>query len=130
MLALDQRDEQRLRRHADELASSDPAYGAPQIRIVADLYAALLGVLGDRSSRGAERLRGIVLAARREPPATPGFHALLMRILLEAYAGAGEAKPGWRRPMRRWGWVAAPSFGRRRSTGCEQGSSPRWAPRT
>ena len=94
MLALDQRDEQRLRRHADELASSDPAYGAPQIRIVADLYAALLEVLGDRSSRGAERLRGIVLAARREPPATPGFHALLMRILLEAYAGAGEAKAG------------------------------------
>jgi hypothetical protein len=94
LLALDQRDEQGLRRYADELAASDPAYEAPQIRIVADLYAALLEVLGARSSREAGRVRGIVLAARREPPATPGFHALLMRILLESYAGAGEAEAG------------------------------------
>jgi DNA-binding SARP family transcriptional activator len=94
LLALDQRDEQWLRRHANELSSTDPAYEAPQIRIVADLFAALLEVLGDRSSQAAERVRDLVLAARRDEPATPGFHALLMRILLESCAGVGDAEAG------------------------------------
>lgn len=94
LLALDQRDEERLRRHAAELASADPANEAPQFRIPADGFAALLEVLDGRSSEGAGRVRRIVLDARRDEPATPGFHGLLMRILLEACAAAGEAEPG------------------------------------
>ncbi|HEX2126349.1 MAG TPA: BTAD domain-containing putative transcriptional regulator [Thermoleophilaceae bacterium] len=94
MLALDQRDEQRLRRHADEFASIDYAYEAPQIRIVADLFAGLLDVLGGQATRGAEQVQSMVANARRDEPATPGFHALLMRILLEAYVAAGEAQAG------------------------------------
>ena len=94
VLALDQRDERRLRRHADELASADPAYDAPQIRIVADLFAGLLELLDGRSGQGPGRVRSIVIDARRDEPATPGFHALLMRILLEACVAAGEPETG------------------------------------
>jgi hypothetical protein len=94
MLALDQRDEEQLHRHADELASAGRAYGAPQIRIVADGLDGLLEVLSRRSSQGAGRVQSIVLDARRDEPATPGFHALLMRILLEACAAADEARAG------------------------------------
>ena len=94
MLALDQGDEQRLRRHADELGSADRAYQAPQIRIVADLFAGLLEVLGGDARRGAGRARKTVLDARRDQPATPGFHALLMRILLEACAAGDETDAG------------------------------------
>lgn len=94
LLALDQRDEQRLRRHADELgASIAPVYDAPHVRIVADALAGLLGVLDGRA-KGAGRVQSIVLAARRDRPATPGFHALLMRILLEACAAAGDTERG------------------------------------
>jgi len=94
VLTLDQRDEERLRRHADELASAGHPYDAPQIRIVGDLFAALLDVLGGRSGQGAGGVARMVLDARRAEPATPGFHGLLMRILLEAHAAAGEAEPG------------------------------------
>lgn len=94
LLALDQHDEEQLRRHADELASADRAYEAPQIRLVADLFAGLLEVLRSRSSRGLGRVRSIVLDARRDEPATPGFHALLMRILLETCAAADDARVG------------------------------------
>jgi DNA-binding SARP family transcriptional activator/tetratricopeptide (TPR) repeat protein len=94
MLALDQRDEQRLRRHADELASADRAYEAPQIRIVADALGGLVEVLGGQADQAAGRVHSTVLDARRDEPATPGFHALLMRILLETLVAAGEPQSG------------------------------------
>jgi hypothetical protein len=94
VLALDQRDEQRLRRYADELASTGPTLEAPQIRIVADLFRGLLDVLGGDDPRGAARVQNLVAEARRDEPATPGFHALLMRILLEACVSAGAILAG------------------------------------
>ena len=94
LLALDQRDEERLRRYADELASDDRASDAPQIRIVADLFAGLTEVFSGRPAREGARVQSVVTEARRDEPATPGFHALLMRILLEACAAAGEAEAG------------------------------------
>lgn len=94
LLALDQRDEGRLRRYADELASADRASEAPQITIVADLFAGLIEVFSGRPTTGAARVQSIVTEARRDEPATPGFHALLMRILLEAFAAAGEPGAG------------------------------------
>jgi hypothetical protein len=94
VLALDQRDEQRLRRHADELASAARGYEAPQIRIVADLVAGLLELFGGGSSQAATRVRSIVLDALREDPATPGFHGMLMRIQLEACVAARDAQAG------------------------------------
>ena len=94
MLALDQRDERQLRRYTEELNSADRTYQAPQVWIVADLFARLLEVLGGDARRGAGRVRKIVLDARRDQPATPGFHALLMRILLEACAAADETEAG------------------------------------
>jgi hypothetical protein len=94
VLALDQRDEQRLRRHADELASAARGYEAPQIRIVADLVAGLLELFGGGSSQAATRVRSIVLDALHEDPATPGFHGMLMRIQLEACVAARDAQAG------------------------------------
>jgi len=94
VLALDQRDEQRLRHHADELASAGRGHEAPQIRVVADLFAGLLELLGGRSSQAARRVRSIVIDALREEPATPGFHGMLMRIQLEACVAANDARTG------------------------------------
>lgn len=94
MLALDQGDEQRLRRQADRLRSGDPAYRAPQIAIVAGLFAGLLEVRSAEASRGIGHVRQTVVGARRLQPATPGFHALLTRILLEACAAADDAEAG------------------------------------
>jgi DNA-binding SARP family transcriptional activator len=94
MLAVDQRDEPGLARCADALASGDPAFEAPQIRVVADAFAALLEIERGRSSRGAARVREIVREARRDQPATPGFHAVLMRLLLEACLAAGDERAG------------------------------------
>ena len=94
LLAVDQRDEERLRSYADELASDDRGSEAPQITIVAELFAELIEVFSGRPTTGAARVQSIVTEARRDEPATPGFHALLMRILLEAFAAAGEAGAG------------------------------------
>lgn len=93
VLALDQRDTQRLRRHAEELASTERENEAPQVRILAEALAGLLEVLGGRSTRAA-RVQSTVVDARRDQPPTPGFHALLMRVLLEACAAGGDAELG------------------------------------
>ena len=94
VLALDQHDEERLRRHTLALRSVISAYAAPQISMAADAFAGLLEVLDDGSRQAAGHVRSVVADARRYPPATPGFHALLVRVLLEAYARAGDAQAG------------------------------------
>ncbi|HLE99851.1 MAG TPA: AAA family ATPase [Gaiellaceae bacterium] len=93
VLALDQRDEAGLRGHAQALGSAHAAYDVPQIRIVAQALAGLVELLDGRKE-GAERVRRVVADARHEEPVTPGFHALLMRLLLEACAAAGDMEAG------------------------------------
>jgi DNA-binding SARP family transcriptional activator len=94
ILALDQRDEERLRRHAQTLNSGDPVYGVRQIGIFASALAGLVEVLAGRSEVGLERVREARADSWSAEPAAPGLNAILMRILLEARAAAGEAEAG------------------------------------
>jgi DNA-binding SARP family transcriptional activator/tetratricopeptide (TPR) repeat protein len=94
ILALDQRDEDRLRAHARALDSTDPTAGAPQIRMAASALVGVVDVLDGRSQAGIARIRGARDDAGRGEPIAPGIHTIFMRILLEAYATAGEARLG------------------------------------
>ena len=94
MLALDQRDEARLRSHVQALDATEPALGPAQHRLAAEAFAGLVDVLDGRTNEGIERARRALDDARSAEPAAPGFHGLLMRILLEAYATAGAAEAG------------------------------------
>ena len=94
MLALDQRDEERLRSHLRELAATEPSLGPAQHRLAAEAFAGLVDVLDGRPDEGIERVRRTYEDARSREPSAPGFHALVMRILLEAYSTAGAAQAG------------------------------------
>ena len=51
-------------------------------------------MLDGRTNEGIEGARRALDDARSGEPAAPGFHGILMRILLEAHATAGTAKAG------------------------------------
>jgi DNA-binding SARP family transcriptional activator len=94
MLALDQRDEGRLRTHVQALDATEPAHGPAQHRLASEAFAGLVDVLDGLAAEGIERVRRALDDARSGEPAAPGFHGLLMRVLLEACATAGAAQAG------------------------------------
>jgi hypothetical protein len=88
LMALDARDEERLRAHAAKLPGRGPAARA------AAAFAGLVDVLDGRSAQGVDRVRRIVDEAAAGEPAAPGEEGLLARILVEACALAGDARTG------------------------------------
>lgn len=94
MLALDQRDEGRLRDDVQALEATEPAHGPVQHRLAAEALAGLVDVLDGRADEGVQRVRRVLDEARNGEPAAPGFHAVIMRILLEACARAGADQAG------------------------------------
>jgi DNA-binding SARP family transcriptional activator len=87
LMALDARDEERLRAHTAALAVRE---GGPSVR-PAEALGGVLDVLDGRVAEGLARTRRVVDEAEREGPAAPGELGLLARVLVEACALAGDA---------------------------------------
>jgi hypothetical protein len=90
---MDRGDLTEFRRHvqAVEPYATDDAPG--QVRLPAELFAGYLDVLAERHTVGLSRVRHVqerLVAA----PFAPGQPGLSTRILLEAYARAGESEAG------------------------------------
>ena len=94
VLALDQRDEGRLRSFVQALEAGEPGRGPAQQRLAAEAFAGLVDVLDGRTNEGVERVRRALDDARSAEPAAPGFHGILMRVLLEAHTTAGTTEAG------------------------------------
>jgi hypothetical protein len=94
LVALDQRDEQRLREHSSALGSAERGHGARPIRRTAEAFAGYVDVLDGRSGDGIDRIRRSLDEVTSGAPAAPGEAGIVMRILLEACAVAGEAQAG------------------------------------
>jgi hypothetical protein len=83
LMALDARDEDRVRAHAATLAVTGPAARA------AEAFAGFVDVL---DGRGLDRVRRVFDEAESGEPAAPGEQGLLARVLVEACAVAGEPR--------------------------------------
>ena len=94
LLALDQHDEQRLRRQVQALASGATAQSAKPVRLFTEALTGYLDVLDGRSREGLGRVRRALDEARAGEPAAPGLLAMHMRILLEACAQSQDASTG------------------------------------
>ena len=94
VLALDQRDEGRLRGYVEILKTTDPAHGPAQHRLAVEALAGFVEVLDGHTNEGLERVGRAVEDARSGEPAAPGFHVTLTRILLEAQANARSHQAG------------------------------------
>ena len=90
LIALDGRDEARLRAHTAAL----PARGGGPGERSAEALAGLVDVLDGRSQEGLDRVLRVVKASEHSGPAAPGEQGLLVRILIEACALAGDARAG------------------------------------
>jgi DNA-binding SARP family transcriptional activator len=90
LIALDGRDEERLRAHAETLAVRE---SGPAERAV-EAFAGFVDVLDGRSEPGLDRIHRVVDEAERGEPAAPGEEGLLVRVLVEACALAGDAQAG------------------------------------
>lgn len=94
LLALDQRNDEELRRLVAALAAED---NAQHPRQVARFSAALRGhveVLDGQYRDGKTRIRQALAQARADGPAAPGALAMHMRILLEACARGADPTTG------------------------------------
>jgi tetratricopeptide (TPR) repeat protein len=94
MLALDQRDETRIRAHADALASAAAAHGARQVRLPAEMFAGLVDVLDGRGRQGIARVQRLQDEAAAGVPAAPGEAGMVARVLVEACALGGDPRAG------------------------------------
>ena len=90
LIALDQRDEPRLRAHVAALVAS----GMGPTRRAAEVLAGFVEVLDGRTRDGLLRARRVVDEAEWGAAAAPGEEGLLLRVLLEACAVAGDARTG------------------------------------
>ena len=93
MLALDQGDEELLRRHAYELQSDQSLQQAWTTRSGAETFAAYVDLL-DGHPEGLERLRRALAEAWPPRAVAPGVPGLLARLLLDALTRAGEPDAG------------------------------------
>ena len=90
VMALDQRDDEQLRGHVEALAGTA---GGPAERS-AEALAGYLAVLDGRVAEGLDRVRRVVDDGERGQPAAPGEQGLLVRVLVEACARAGDPRAG------------------------------------
>ena len=86
VIALDRRDEPSLRAHVAALAGGEGPAARP-----AEAFAGFVDVLDGRVAAGLERARRAVDAGES---AAPGQDGMLLRVLLEACAVAGDARAG------------------------------------
>ena len=89
-MALDRHDEELLRGHVEALAGT---VGGPAER-TAEALAGFLDVLDGRVAEGLDRVRRVVDGGERGQPAAPGEQGLLVRVLVEACARAGDPRAG------------------------------------
>ncbi len=125
VMALDQRDDARLRGHVEALAGTT---GGPAER-AAEALAGYVDVLDGRVGEGLDRVRRVVDEGERGQPAAPGEQGMLVRILVEACARAGDRGRGWRRPTAGPGRATTGSRGQPRSAACAPPSARRSARR-
>ena len=90
LIALDERDEPALRAHAQVVVE----YARGPATRAAEALAGFVDVLDGDHERGCERVRRCADAAEQGEPAAPGERGLLLRILVEACAVAGDAAGG------------------------------------
>ena len=94
LLALDQGDEERFRRHAYEFRSDHSLSEARQTRSGAEAFAAYVDLLDGRTEDGLERMRRALADALTARAAAPGHLGFLVRLLVEALAKAGKSDAG------------------------------------
>jgi hypothetical protein len=80
-----------MRAHAAAVAAADEL--GPSAR-AAEALAGFVDVLDGRARPGLERVERVVDEGERSGPAAPGEQGLLVRILVEACAVAGDARAG------------------------------------
>jgi hypothetical protein len=90
LIALDQRDESRLRAHVEGLV---PSGDGPTER-PAEALAGFVDVLDGRSRAGLDRIRRVVDSCGSGELSAPGEEGVLLRVLLEACAVAADAQAG------------------------------------
>ena len=90
LIALDERDEPAVRAHARVVSE----YARGPAERAAEALAGFVAVLDGDHERGCERIRRCADAAEQGEPAAPGERGLLLRILVEACAVAGDAPAG------------------------------------
>ncbi|HVL31745.1 MAG TPA: AAA family ATPase [Solirubrobacteraceae bacterium] len=96
MLALEGRDERRLRELVRQAAATGAGDEPRQIAVLQEILAAHVDVLDGAAREGIARIeRALDEVSSGEPPA-PGAPGLVARVLLEACAAAGDARAGLR----------------------------------
>jgi hypothetical protein len=90
LIALEHRDEKRLRTHVHDLAAT----GSGPAENGAEAFAGFVAVLDGRPKEGLARVLRAVDQASSDGPSAPGEEGLLLRILLEACVVAGDAQAG------------------------------------
>jgi len=94
LIAVEDRDEAGLEEQLGALRAVAGREGAGHLRHAHEAFAGLLDVLRGRGDPGIDRVSGAVEDAMRGEPGAPGEAGLLMRVLLEACAVAGDAQAG------------------------------------
>ena len=89
VMAIDQHDAEGLRAHAEALDGD----GLGPSQRAAEALGGFVDVLDGRNG-GLERIRRVVDEGERDGPAAPGEQGLLLRVLVEACAVAGDAEAG------------------------------------
>ncbi len=93
MLSLELGDLERLREYAAALTTERGEHAAPQIQLGAKALSGYLDVLDGRDEVGIARIQRALDDSRGGEHA-PGMRAIIVRLLLEACAAAGNARAG------------------------------------
>jgi DNA-binding SARP family transcriptional activator len=93
LLALDMRDTVRFREYALTLEAARPEHHARQILVAADAFSGVVAVLDGHEEVGIARLQR-ALEDSRGIQHSPGQHAMVAHMLLEAWAAAGNMRAG------------------------------------
>lgn len=94
ILALDQRDEQRLREHAAALEVAADAHTPRQIQFALEAFGGYVDVLDGRSEQGIARIRRALDEITSGGAPAPGTPGILAHILLSACSEAGAFETG------------------------------------
>jgi DNA-binding SARP family transcriptional activator len=93
LLALDMRNPEAFRECVSALQTACSEHDPRQILVAAEAYTGLIDVLNGRKESGIARIQR-ALADSHGTQHSPGQHAMVMRVLLEAYAAAGDTQAG------------------------------------
>jgi tetratricopeptide (TPR) repeat protein len=93
-LALDMREQQRMRDYALLLTTRDADAAASQIEIAVEFFGAFLDAVDGRAADGVRRLQSVLVDPRWVEQPAPGNRALALHVLMEICAIAGDARSG------------------------------------